>query len=91
MADGRSLKAKISMLKKGVSRLPNVSLTTMPVRQAVWQTYITRAGSDAAEAIERVARGQHLSSVLREFSTGVQQEVFQPLQRDLRWHFMRMG
>ncbi len=91
MDSERSLKAKISMLKKGVARLPNVSLSTMPVRQAVWQTYITRAGSDAAPALVRAARGQSVSSLLRELSPSIHPEVFQPFPRQLRWHFMRMG
>ncbi|NJL29793.1 MAG: radical SAM protein, partial [Thermoanaerobaculia bacterium] len=54
MDDKRSLEEKLSLLKKGVARLPNVEMTTMPVRQAIWQTYISRAGRDAAEALERV-------------------------------------
>jgi len=89
MDDERSLKHKLSVLKKGAASLPNVQLTTMSVRQAIWQTYISRAGSDAAEAIERVARGQHVASVLREFAPRVEAEVYQPFPRDLRWHFLR--
>ncbi len=91
MEDERSLKSKLSWLKRGVAHLPNVSMTTMPPRQAIWQTYITRAGSNAAEALERAARGQHISSILREFDPQVRAEVFQPFPRELRWHFMRMG
>ncbi len=87
----RSLKRKISVLKKGVAQLPNVTLTTMPPRQAIWQTYITRAGSDAAGALECAARGQSLSSLLRELSPRIHAEVFQPFPRQLRWHFMRTG
>lgn len=91
MDDEKSLKAKISILKRGVTRLPNVTMNMMPPRQAIWQTYITRAGSDAAEALERAARGQHISSLLREFHDRIHPEVFRPFPRDLRWHFMRMG
>ncbi len=71
--------------------LPNVSLSVMSVRQAVWQTYISRAGSDAAEALERAARGQPLAALLRELGERVHPEVFRPFPRDLRWQFMRMG
>ena len=91
MDDERSLKRKISVLRKGVAQLPNVTLSTMPPRQAIWQTYITRAGSDAADALVRVARGQSIASLLRELSPRIQPEVFQPFPRQLRWHFMRMG
>lgn len=91
MDDEKSLKRKISVLKKGVAQLPNVTLGTMSPRQAVWQTYISRAGRDAGVAIERVARGQHLSSVLREFAEQIHPEVFETFPRQLRWHFMRMG
>ena len=91
MDDERSLKHKISVLQKGVSRLPNVSMSMMSPRQAIWQTYISRAGADASEALERAARGQHVASILREFSDRIHPEVFQPFPRELRWHFMRMG
>ena len=87
----KSLKRKISVLKRGVAKLPNMTMSMMSPREAVWQTYITRAGSDAAEALERAARGQHLSSLLREFQPQIQSEVFEPFPRELRWHFMRMG
>ncbi len=91
MDDERNLKHKISVLKKGVARLDNVSMGMMSPRQAVWQTYISRAGSDAAEAIERVARGQSLASLLRELEHRIHPEVFVPFPRELRWHFLRMG
>ena len=91
MDDERSLKRKISCLKKGAAGLPNLTLGMMSPRQAIWQTYISRAGSDAAEAIERAARGQHLASILREFDHRIHPEVFQTFPRELRWHFLRMG
>jgi radical SAM superfamily enzyme YgiQ (UPF0313 family) len=91
MDDERSLKAKISQLKKGVGRLPNTSLGPLSIRQAVWQTYISKAGLEAAEALERAARGEHLSSLLRRFAPQIHPAVFRPLEGDLRWHFMRTG
>ncbi len=91
MADVRELKRKISRLKKGAAALPNVTLGSMSIRQAIWQTYITKAGSDAATALERAARGQHVASILREFAPAIETEVFQRKEGDLRWHFMRAG
>lgn len=91
MDDEKSLKRKIAVLEKGVARMPNVSMSMMSPRQAIWQTYISRAGSDAAEAIERAARGQPVASVLRELEHRIHPEVFASFPRDLRWHFMRMG
>ena len=91
MDDERSLKHKISVLRKGTAQLSNVTLSMMSPRQAIWQTYISRAGSDAADALERAARGQSLSSLLRELPDRIHPEVFQPFPRQLRWHFMRMG
>lgn len=91
LEDEKSLEAKISFLKRGVARMPNVSMSMMSPRQAIWQTYISRAGSDAAEAIERVARGQHVASVLRELEPRIRPEVFETFPQELRWHFLRMG
>ncbi len=91
MDDERSLKEKISLLNKGVSRLPNVSVGTVSIREAIWQTYISKAGSDAAEALELAARGEHLSSLLRRFESKIQPEVFRPMEGELRWHFMRQA
>lgn len=85
----RSLKEKIALLRKGVARLPNTSLGAMSIRQAMWQTYISKAGSDAAEPLERAARGQHLAALLRDLAPRIEPEVFRPLAGDLRWHFMR--
>jgi len=91
MDDERSLKEKLAALKKGVARLPNVSLGSVSIRQAVWQTYISKAGSDAADALELAAQGEPLSGVLQRFRHKIAPEVFQPMQGDLRWHFMRQG
>lgn len=91
MDDERSLKEKISVLNRLVSKLPNVSLGSVSVREAVWQTYISKAGSDAADALEAAARGEHLSTLLRRFESKIQSEVFRPIEGDLRWHFMRQA
>ncbi len=92
MDDERSLKEKLSILKKGAARLPNVHLSGgISIRQAIWQTYITKAGSDAAEALERAARGEHLASILRDLGPKIRPEVFQPVEGACRWHFMRTG
>ena len=87
----RSLKEKVAVLKKGVARMPNVSLGSVSIRQAVWQTYISKAGSDAAEAIEAAARGESLSALLHRFAPKIHPEVFVPMEGDLRWHFMRQA
>lgn len=84
-----SLKEKISILKRGVAKMPNVSMGSLSVRQAVWQTYISKAGSSAADAIEFAARGAHLTEVLRRFEDRIRPEVFEPQPADLRWHFLR--
>ncbi|MES1210832.1 MAG: hypothetical protein ABUL63_00730, partial [Acidobacteriota bacterium] len=91
MDDEKSLKEKVAILKKGVSRLPNISLGSVSIRQAVWQTYISKAGSDAAEAIEAAARGESLSGLLHRFAPRIHPEVFAPMEGDLRWHFMRQS
>ncbi|MEM6454701.1 MAG: radical SAM protein [Acidobacteriota bacterium] len=86
-----SLKRKMAVLKRGAAQMPNVSLGTMSIRQAVWQTYITRAGQDAAEVIEQVANGLPLARALRQHGDRIRPEVFETFPRTLRWHFMRMG
>jgi len=91
MDDERSLKEKIAVLKKGVARMPHVSMGSISVRQAVWQTYISKAGSDAADAIEAAARGESISSLLHRFDHKISAEVFRHLEGDLRWHFMRQA
>ena len=85
------LEEKIAVLKRGVTRLPNVSLGPMSIRQAVWQTYLSKGGIETADAIERRARGASLGSVLREFRARIHPEVYAHLEGDLRWHFLRMA
>jgi radical SAM superfamily enzyme YgiQ (UPF0313 family) len=91
MDDERRLKEKIAVLRKGVSHLPNVSLGSISVRQAVWQTYISKAGTAAADALVAAARGEPLGSLLVRFEHQIHPEVFHRQEGDLRWHFMRQG
>jgi radical SAM superfamily enzyme YgiQ (UPF0313 family) len=91
MDDEKSLKEKLAILRKGVARTPNLSMGSTSVKQAVWQTYISKAGSDAAEAIEAVARGESVSSLLHRLAPKIHPEVYHRQDGDLRWHFMRQG
>ena len=91
MDDERSLKEKIQILRKGVARMPQVTLGSLSVREAQWQTFLSRSGRDAADAIEAAAKGEPLSALLRRFAPQIEAEVFHPLEGDLRWHFMRSG
>ncbi|MEM6794385.1 MAG: radical SAM protein [Acidobacteriota bacterium] len=90
VADEKELKRKISMLRKGAARMANVSLSMMSPKQAMWQTFLSRAGSDAHVPIERVSRGQPIASVMREFAPQIHPEVFGTFPQKLRWHFLRM-
>ncbi len=87
----KSLNEKVSLLKRGAAKMPNVSMGSLSVREAIWQTYISKAGSDAADVLEHAARGEHLSALLRRFEEKIHPEVFQPMAGDLRWHFLRTG
>ncbi len=91
MEEPRVLKEKIARLKKGVAGIPNVSLGTMSIRHAIWQSYLTKAGSEAADVLERAARGQSVSALAREFSERIEAEVFQRKEGHLRWQFLRTG
>ena len=91
LEDEAALREKIDLLKRGVSRLPNVSLGPMSIREAIWQTYLSKGGVETADAIERRARGASLSAVLREFRERIHPEVYRQLEGDLRWHFLRMA
>jgi len=87
--DPASLKKKIALLKREVGKLPNVTLGTMSIRQAIWQTYISKAGSEAAPVLEAAASGAPLSALLRDFADLIEPEVFEKKEGHLRWQFMR--
>ncbi|MEM9290470.1 MAG: radical SAM protein [Acidobacteriota bacterium] len=89
MAEPKVVKRKLARLKQGVARLPNATLSTGSVRQAIWQTYISRADHRAAEALEAAARGHKLSAVLRDYRDTIHPEVWGDFEGPLRWHFMR--
>ena len=91
MDEERSLKEKIRHLQKGAAAIPNVSLGQMSIRQAVWQTYISKGGTDTADALEQAARGEPLSKILRHHDARIRPEVFEPQEGELRWHFLRTG
>ncbi len=89
MEEPAVLKRRIRLLQRGVARLPNVELGTMSIRQAVWQTYITKAGPEAAEPLEAAAAGVPLSALLRTFRDRIEPEVFARAEGRLRWQFLR--
>lgn len=89
MDDPRSLKKKIALLKKGVARMANVSMGSVSIRQTIWQTFISRAGSNAGEPIEKRALGMPLGQVLRTYEERIQPEVFERFEGHCRWHFMQ--
>ena len=91
MGEERDLKRKIRTLRKGCDRMPNVSLGSLSIRQAVWQTYISKGGVEVAGALEKAARGVTLGTLLRDHSEQIAPEVFQPMEGPLRWHFMKTG
>ena len=91
MGGERDLKRKIRILRKGSDRMPNVSLGSLSIRQAVWQTYISKGGVEVAAALEGAARGATLGTLLRDYSQQIAPEVFEPMEGRLRWHFMKTG
>jgi radical SAM superfamily enzyme YgiQ (UPF0313 family) len=88
MTEVAVLRERIAMLKRGLGELPNVSMGSMSIREAIWQTYLSRGGSEAGEAIERRARGERLSAILRDLRPEVMRDVFTYFDGDLRWQFM---
>lgn len=86
-----SLKKKIRLIKRGAGLLPNVSLGSMSVRQAIWQTYLSKAGPEATEPLIRRARGEGLSSVLRDYQGQIHDRVFIRQEGHLDWQFMKTG
>ena len=93
MEDPSVLKPKISLLNRGIAKLPNVSLGTMSIRQAAWQTFLSKAGSDAADILESAAHGKSISVLLRQHAERIDPLVFErsPAGDRLRWQFMRTG
>ncbi|MDH4066434.1 MAG: hypothetical protein OEW19_18690, partial [Acidobacteriota bacterium] len=87
------LESRLDLLRAGVRQIPNVSMSAMPVREAVWQAYITKAGSDAADVLERAAGGTGIARLLREFRERIEPEVFErgAAGERLRWQFLRAG
>ena len=91
MEDAAVLRRRLTLVRKGIARLPNTSLSTMPIRQAVWQSFITKAGSDAADILEAAAEGMPTSALLRRYADRIEPEVFHSEPGKLRWHFLRTG
>jgi hypothetical protein len=63
----------------------------MSVRQAIWQTFISRAGTQAAEPLELAAAGESLATILRRFADRIEPRVFQRQEGHLPWQFLRSG
>ena len=93
MARPEELKPKIALLRKSLGRLPNVTLGTMSIRQAVWQTFLSKTGSESADILETAARGDSTSSLLRRYADRIEPLVFEHAVagKRLAWQFMRTG
>ncbi|HRC84854.1 MAG TPA: radical SAM protein [Thermoanaerobaculia bacterium] len=90
MAEEASLKEKLALLKRGVARMPNVSMSGgISIRQAIWQTYLSKSGPSAAPLLVAAARGQSLASLLREHEEEIRPVVFGRIDGECRWHFLR--
>lgn len=89
MEEPQTLKRRISILRRGVAALDNVSLGTMSIRQAIWQAYLSKADHTAAEALEKAARGATTTNLLREFRDQIDPLVFAPPKGALPWQFLR--
>jgi radical SAM superfamily enzyme YgiQ (UPF0313 family) len=87
------LKPKIKCLKRGIAGMPNVSIGTMSIRQAVWQTFLSKAGSEAADILEAAADGESTASLLRRYAERIEPVVFEHSVAGVRlpWQFMRTG
>jgi len=91
MEDPALLRKKISLLKRRLGRLPNVNLGTMSIKQAIWQSYISKAGPEASEILEAAAGGETVASLLRRHAEQVHPLVFEHQSGKLDWQFMRTG
>jgi radical SAM superfamily enzyme YgiQ (UPF0313 family) len=92
VASEASLTERIALLRRELPRLGNVRMSgSLSIRQAVWQTLLSRGGPEVAGAIAAVAGGESVARVLRAHAPLVAAEVFAPRQGDQRWHFLRLG
>jgi radical SAM superfamily enzyme YgiQ (UPF0313 family) len=93
MEPAAALKPKISMLRRGLGELPNVSLGSVSIKQAIWQTFLSKAGSDAADILEVAAAGEPVGSILRRYAGRIEPLVFSPeaAGKRLRWQFLKTG
>ena len=89
MAPAAELKAKTRYLRKGVAALPNVSMTSMSIKQAIWQTWLSKGGPEVADGIEAAVAGETVAALLRRFKPEIDATVYRYLEGDLAWHFMR--
>jgi radical SAM superfamily enzyme YgiQ (UPF0313 family) len=93
MESPAELGPKIARLRRAIGQLPNTSLGAVSIRQAVWQTFLSKAGPGAADVLERAARGAPLARLLRAHRELIEPLVFEraPAGERLRWHFLRAG
>lgn len=89
MEEPEVLARKIEVLKRGIARLPNVGLGTMSIRRAIWQSYLSKAGPEAAAIIAAAARDRPLSALLRRHGERIEPVVFERARGQLPWQFMR--
>ncbi len=88
------LRQKLRILQKGLARIPNVTLSAEPIRDAVLQGWLSRADRRAADALDRASRSSGgWKGALRNMTIDPEREATRsrPFSETLPWDFIDAG
>ncbi len=88
MLDQREARRRLRLLEAELRSVPNLRLDRPSWRLTLWQGYLSRAGTEAFEALLAVSRGEPLAAVLRRWRHTIEPVVFRPGEAGAPWHFV---
>jgi radical SAM superfamily enzyme YgiQ (UPF0313 family) len=88
MIDTGEARRRLTIIKKGLRKLNNLRLDPPAIREAQWQGFLSRAGTEAFPLIEGAASGIRLSRLLADHRDAVDRIIRRPCEGGPPWHFI---
>jgi radical SAM superfamily enzyme YgiQ (UPF0313 family) len=79
---------RLALAEQGLRRIPNLRLDRPSYRESLWQGFLSRAGIEAFPALQEIAAGRPLASVLRGVESHMERIRSAIEAGEAPWHFI---
>lgn len=93
MQDKNTLEKRLAFLQKGVGRMPNVSIQSESIREAMLQALLSRGGRNLSTFLSKASELGNWRKAAKELGLDLEAEVTRqiPLDEELPWDFIDSG